>query len=86
VSKYIADSSGGGGPVNQAPNGVIDTPSGNQTILVGQSLTFTDTDTDLVTSDATLHLYVRSFPGGTITLGGNVSGRGFSMYSGIVQP
>jgi Bacterial Ig domain len=48
--------------------------------------TFTDTGKDLVTSDTTLHLFSQSFPAGTITLGGNASGGGFSMYSVIVQP
>lgn len=32
--------------INQAPNGVIDTPSTNQTITVGDSLSFTGTGTD----------------------------------------
>ncbi|WNM63963.1 Ig-like domain-containing protein [Candidatus Nitrospira neomarina] len=48
--------------------------------------TFTDTGTNLVTSDATLSLFVRSFPAGTITLGGNASGGCCSMYSVIVKP
>jgi hypothetical protein len=48
--------------------------------------TFTDTGKDLVTSDATLRLFARSFPAGTITLGGNASGGGFSMYAVIIQP
>ncbi|MDT3778237.1 Ig-like domain-containing protein [Nitrospira sp. MA-1] len=48
--------------------------------------TFTDTGANLVTSDATFSLFVRSFPAGTITLGGNASGGGFSMYSVIVKP
>ena len=51
--------------------------------------TFTDTGANLVTSDTTLRLFVRSFPAGTITLGGNVSGGNaeiLSMYSVIVQP
>ncbi|MBA3965256.1 MAG: PKD domain-containing protein [Nitrospirales bacterium] len=47
--------------------------------------TFTDTGANLVTSDTTLRLFVRSFPAGTITLGGN-AGSGGSMYSVIVQP
>ncbi|MEO8325151.1 MAG: Ig-like domain-containing protein, partial [Nitrospirota bacterium] len=51
---------------------------------------FTDTGTNLVTSDATFSLFVRSFPAGTITLGGNVSsanaGNLLSMYSVIVKP
>ena len=47
--------------------------------------TFTDTGTNLVTSDTTLRLFVRAFPAGTITLGGN-AGSGGSMYSVIVQP
>ncbi len=47
--------------------------------------TFTDTGANLVTSDATFSLFVRSFPAGTITLGGNASGGGFSMYSVIVK-
>jgi hypothetical protein len=46
---------------------------------------FTDTGTNLVTSDTTLRLFVRAFPAGTITLGGN-AGSGGSMYSVIVQP
>ncbi|MGB5052872.1 MAG: hypothetical protein WBO24_00595, partial [Nitrospirales bacterium] len=46
---------------------------------------FTDTGTNLVTSDTTLRLFARSFPAGTITLGGNAGGAG-SMYSVIVQP
>ncbi|WNM60281.1 right-handed parallel beta-helix repeat-containing protein [Candidatus Nitrospira neomarina] len=46
---------------------------------------FTDTGADLVTSDATFSLYVRSFPAGTITLGGNASGGCCSMYSVIVK-
>ncbi|HNP97153.1 MAG TPA: fibronectin type III domain-containing protein, partial [Cyclobacteriaceae bacterium] len=46
---------------------------------------FTDTGTNLVTSDATLSLFVRSFPAGTITLGGNTSGGCCSMYSVIVK-
>ena len=48
--------------------------------------TFTNTGQNLVTSDTTLRLFARSFPGGTITLGGNASGGGSSMYSVIVQP
>jgi parallel beta-helix repeat protein len=51
---------------------------------------FTDTGTNLVTSDATFSLFVRTFPAGTITLGGNVSsanaGNLLSMYSVIVKP
>ncbi|WNM61273.1 Ig-like domain-containing protein [Candidatus Nitrospira neomarina] len=47
---------------------------------------FTDTGKNLVTSDTTLHLFARPFPAGTITLGGNASGKGGSMYSVIVQP
>ncbi|HBP87580.1 MAG TPA: FG-GAP-like repeat-containing protein [Nitrospirales bacterium] len=51
--------------------------------------TFTDTGKDLVTSVDTLHLFVRPFPAGTITLGGNASssnpGSELSMYSVIVQ-
>jgi hypothetical protein len=47
--------------------------------------TFTDTGTNLVTSDTTLRLFARAFPAGTITLGGNASGGGFSMYAVIVQ-
>jgi Big-like domain-containing protein/fibronectin type III domain protein len=46
---------------------------------------FTDTGTNLVTSDTTLRLFVRSFPAGTITLGGN-AGSGGSMYSVVVKP
>ena len=46
---------------------------------------FTDTGKELVTSDATLHLFARSFSPGTITLGGNAGG-GNSMYSIIIQP
>ena len=42
----IVQPQGGGGPVNQAPNGVINTPSGAQTIQVGQTVTFTGTGTD----------------------------------------
>ncbi|MGP0590914.1 PKD domain-containing protein, partial [Nitrospira sp. T9] len=41
----LMESGAGGGPVNQAPNGVI-TPSGAQTIQVGQTVTFTGTGTD----------------------------------------
>ena len=48
--------------------------------------TFTDTGKNLVTSDTTLHLLARSFPAGTITLGGNASVGSGSMYSVIVQP
>ena len=48
--------------------------------------TFTNTGQNLVTSDATLRLFARSFPAGTITLGGNASGGGFSMYAVIIQP
>jgi Bacterial Ig domain len=52
--------------------------------------TFTDTGANLVTSDTTLNLFVRTFPAGTITLGGNVSsgnaGNSLSMYSVIVKP
>ncbi|WP_447964970.1 Ig-like domain-containing protein [Nitrospira sp. Ecomares 2.1] len=48
--------------------------------------TFTDTGTNLVTSDATFSLFVRSFPAGTITLGGNASGGCCSMYSVSVKP
>ncbi|WP_447964781.1 right-handed parallel beta-helix repeat-containing protein [Nitrospira sp. Ecomares 2.1] len=47
--------------------------------------TFTDTGTNLVTSDATFSLFVRAFPAGTITLGGNASGGCCSMYSVIVK-
>jgi Bacterial Ig domain/Fibronectin type III domain/Divergent InlB B-repeat domain len=46
--------------------------------------TFTDTGTDLVTSDTTLRLFAQAFPAGTITLGGNAGG-GNSMYAVIVQ-
>ena len=46
---------------------------------------FTDTGTNLVNSDTTLRLFVRSFPAGTITLGGNTSGGCCSMYSVIVK-
>ena len=49
-------------------------------------ITFTDTGANLVTSDTTLRLFTRSFPAGTITLGGNASGGSGSMYSVIVQP
>jgi hypothetical protein len=48
--------------------------------------TFTDTGKDFLTSDTKLHLFARSFSAGTITLGGNASGGGFSMYAVIVQP
>ncbi len=48
--------------------------------------TFTDTGKNLVTSDTTLHLFARTFPAGTITLGGNASVGSGSMYSVIVQP
>ena len=48
--------------------------------------TFTDTGKNLVTSDTTLHLFARTFPAGTITLGGNAGGGSGSMYSVIVQP
>jgi Bacterial Ig domain len=52
--------------------------------------TFTDTGENLVTSDTTLSLFVRNFPAGTITLGGNVSsgtaGNSLSMYSVLVKP
>ncbi|MDR4462357.1 MAG: hypothetical protein MRJ67_17850, partial [Nitrospirales bacterium] len=48
--------------------------------------TFTDTGTNLVTSDTTLRLFARSFTAGTITLGGNASGGGGSMYAVVVQP
>ena len=52
--------------------------------------TFTDTGANLVTSDTTLSLFVRTFPAGTITLGGNVSsgtaGNSLSMYSVLVKP
>ncbi len=48
--------------------------------------TFTDTGANLVTSDTTLRLFTRSFPAGTITLGGNASGGTGSMYSVIIQP
>ncbi|GJL59414.1 MAG: hypothetical protein NPIRA03_22710 [Nitrospirales bacterium] len=46
---------------------------------------FTDTGANLVTSDATFSLFVRAFPAGTITLGGNASGGCCSMYSVIVK-
>jgi hypothetical protein len=45
---------------------------------------FSDTGTNMVTSDTTLRLFVRSFPAGQITLGGNTGG--FSMYSVVVKP
>jgi parallel beta-helix repeat protein len=48
--------------------------------------TFTNTGAKLVTSDATFSLFVRSFPAGTITLGGNASGGCCSMYSVVVTP
>ncbi|WNM58127.1 right-handed parallel beta-helix repeat-containing protein [Candidatus Nitrospira allomarina] len=48
--------------------------------------TFTNTGAKLVTSDATFSLFVRSFPAGTITLGGNASGGCCSMYSVVVKP
>ncbi|HNP27863.1 MAG TPA: hypothetical protein PKK23_02380, partial [Nitrospirales bacterium] len=52
--------------------------------------TFTDTGKDLVTSVDTLHLFVRDFPAGNITLGGNSGssnpGNELSMYSVVVQP
>ena len=38
--------SDGGGPANQAPNGVIDLPAGPQTINAGDSVTFNGTGTD----------------------------------------
>ena len=44
---------------------------------------FTDTGMDLVTSDTTLELYSKSFPAGTVVLGGN-DGSGKSMYSVVV--
>ncbi|HBP86494.1 MAG TPA: hypothetical protein DD706_02220, partial [Nitrospiraceae bacterium] len=47
---------------------------------------FTNTGTKLVTSDATFSLFVRSFPAGTITLGGNNSGGCCSMYSVVITP
>ncbi|WNM64052.1 Ig-like domain-containing protein [Candidatus Nitrospira neomarina] len=46
--------------------------------------TFTDTGANLVTSDTTHRLFVRSFPAGTITLGGN-AGSAYSMYSVLVK-
>ncbi len=48
--------------------------------------TFSDTGKHLVTSDTTLHLFARTFPAGTITLGGNAGGGSGSMYAVIVQP
>ncbi|MGB5055530.1 MAG: hypothetical protein WBO24_14150, partial [Nitrospirales bacterium] len=52
--------------------------------------TFTDTGANLVTSDTTLSLFVRTFPAGTITLGGNISsgnaGNDLSMYGVIIKP
>jgi hypothetical protein len=44
---------------------------------------FTDTGSDLVTSDATLSVFKREFSAGTVTLGGN-EGTGSSMYSVMV--
>lgn len=48
--------------------------------------TFTDTGKDLVTSDTTLRLFAKAFPAGTITLGGNASGGGYSMYCVAIVP
>jgi len=48
--------------------------------------TFSDTSKNLLTSDTTLHLFARTFPAGTITLGGNAGGGSGSMYAVIVQP
>jgi hypothetical protein len=50
--------------------------------------TFTNTGQDLTLSGHAdpFRLFAQSFPAGTITLGGNTSGGGFSMYSVIVKP
>ena len=44
---------------------------------------FTDTGDNLSTNDASLSIYAKDFPAGTITLGGNEAS---SMYSVIVVP
>lgn len=46
---------------------------------------FVDSGLNVVTTDATLSLYQKSFTAGTVTLGGNTGGS-FSMYSVIVVP
>lgn len=50
--------------------------------------TFADTGQDLTLSGHgdPFQLFAQSFPAGTITLGGNASGGGYSMYFVIVQP
>ena len=47
-------------------------------------LDFTDTGDEIVTSDTTFKLFAKDFSAGTITLGGNDSGGGGSMYTVIV--
>ena len=47
-------------------------------------LDFTDTGDEIVTSDTTFRLFAWDFSAGTITLGGNDSGGGYSMYTVIV--
>jgi len=46
--------------------------------------TWTDTGDDVVTNDTTLRLFSKSFPAGTITLGGN-EGSAYSMYIVLVD-
>ena len=45
---------------------------------------FTNTGMILETSDTTLELFSQSFPAGTVTLGGNNTGKGKSMYSVVI--
>jgi PKD repeat protein len=45
---------------------------------------FADTGDNLVTTDTPLSVFVRNYPAGTITLGGNKGSRGNSMYTVVI--
>jgi hypothetical protein len=45
---------------------------------------FTDTGDEIVTSDTAFRLFAKDFSAGTITLGGNDGGGGYSMYTVII--
>ena len=62
TTALAAPGGGGGGGKNQAPTCTIDTPAGDQTINVGQSINYTGTAID---SDGTVVSYTWSFGGGT---------------------
>ena len=49
-------------------------------------INFTDTGDEIATSDTTFRLFAKDLPSGTITLGGNESGGGYSMYTVVIVP